>query len=241
MSMPTVRRIDFGYFIRPAEESGTGKPRVEALLGYAILHAAGVLLFDTGLGEGDSEADTWYRPTRRPLQTALGSVGIAVNDVRWVANCHLHFDHCGGNPSFLGRPIFVQSVELNAARTARNYTLAHLVDFEGANYREVSGEAEILPDVVLIPTPGHTDGHQVVAVRCADGTVVLAGQDHDTAFAYGSDQLAWRARQNGTLDDTITYPSWIGRLQEMDPRRVVFAHDFAVWEPGDYPALATRD
>jgi hypothetical protein len=50
MALPisTVRRIDFGYFVRPAEETGTGKPRVEALLGYAIVNEAGVLLFDTG-------------------------------------------------------------------------------------------------------------------------------------------------------------------------------------------------
>jgi hypothetical protein len=26
-------------------------------------------------------------------------------------------------------------------------------------------------------------------------------------------------------------PDWIERLQAFDPRRVVFAHDGAVWEP----------
>ncbi|TMB60592.1 MAG: N-acyl homoserine lactonase family protein, partial [Chloroflexi bacterium] len=58
--MPTVRRIDFGYFVRPAEETGTGKPRVESVLGYVIEHSAGLLLFDTGLGEGDAEVDAHY-------------------------------------------------------------------------------------------------------------------------------------------------------------------------------------
>jgi hypothetical protein len=82
MALPisTVRRIDFGYFVRPAEETGTGKPRVEALLGYAIVNEAGVLLFDTGLGEGDPEADAWYRPARRPLP-ALGTL----TDEQWQA------------------------------------------------------------------------------------------------------------------------------------------------------------
>lgn len=32
-------------------------------------------------------------------------------------NCHLHFDHCGGNPSLPGTPIIVQQAELRAART----------------------------------------------------------------------------------------------------------------------------
>jgi N-acyl homoserine lactone hydrolase len=230
--MPTVRRIDFGYFVRPAEETGTGKPRIEAVLGYAVVTDSGVLLFDTGLGEGDAEADTWYRPVRRPLPEALSSAGIALEDIRWVANCHLHFDHCGGNPALTGRSFFVQSAELNAARTKENYTLPHLIDFAGANYREVEGEAEILPGVHVIPTPGHTDGHQAIAVRSSDGTVILAGQAHNTAFDYGSDLLAWRAAQEGRVRDVaLTYSPWIERLQELDPRRVVFAHDYSIWEP----------
>jgi len=61
---------------------------------------------------------------------------------------------------------------------------------------------------------------------------VLAGQARNTAFEYGSDQLAWRARREGRVkEEALTYLPWIGRLQELDPRRVVFAHDYAVWEP----------
>ena len=108
----------------------------------------------------------------------------------------------------------------------------NLIDFTGASYHQLNGEAEILPGVLLVPTPGHTDGHQSVAVRSSYGTVVLAGQARNTAFEYGSDQLAWRARREGRVkEEALTYLPWIGRLQELDPRRVVFAHDYAVWEP----------
>jgi glyoxylase-like metal-dependent hydrolase (beta-lactamase superfamily II) len=228
----SIRRIDFGYFVRPGVETGTGKPRVECVLGYAIQQSAGVLLFDTGLGEGDAGVDTHYRPVRRPLPDALRLAGIAVDDVRWVANCHLHFDHCGGNPALAGRPIFVQSRELQQARTDTDYTLPHLVDFDGAFYREMEGETEVLPGVLVIPTPGHTDGHQAIAVRCADGTVILAGQAHNTSFDYTTDQLAWRAQQERVVDDpALTYRPWVERLQQLDPARIVFAHDHAVWEP----------
>jgi len=48
MADVTVRRVDFGYFIRPAEETGTGVPRVEPCLGYAVGHPEGMILFDTG-------------------------------------------------------------------------------------------------------------------------------------------------------------------------------------------------
>ena len=50
MADVTVRRVDFGYFIRPAEETGTGVPRVEPCLGYAVGHPEGMILFDTGMG-----------------------------------------------------------------------------------------------------------------------------------------------------------------------------------------------
>ncbi|TMD49911.1 MAG: MBL fold metallo-hydrolase [Chloroflexi bacterium] len=232
MPMPAVKRIDFGYFVRPAEETGTGKARVEGVLGYVIDHSAGALLFDTGLGEGSAEVDAHYRPVRRPLPEALHDAGIGIGDIRWVANCHLHVDHCGGNPALSGRPIFVQSGELLQARTATDYTLPHLIDFDGADYRQLAGETEILPGVLVIPTPGHTGGHQAIAVRGNDGTVVLAGQARNTAFDYSADQLAWRARQEGRVDDpALSYRPWIERLQSLDPSRIVFAHDYAVWEP----------
>jgi len=147
-----------------------------------------------------------------------------------MVNCHLHFDHCGGNPRLTGRPIVTQRVELQAARSD-GYTLIELVDAPGLRYEVLEGEAEILPGVLVVPTPGHTAGHQSLVVRADDGTVVVAGQSHDTASAYSGDALAWRAAQ-AFHDATLPpMPEWIDRLQRLDPRRVVFAHDHAVWTP----------
>ena len=59
----TVRRIDFGYFVRPAEETGTSHPRVEPCLGYVVDHPRGTVLFDTGMGS-HPQVDARYRPRR---------------------------------------------------------------------------------------------------------------------------------------------------------------------------------
>jgi N-acyl homoserine lactone hydrolase len=225
-----VRRVDLGYFVRPAEETGTGISRVEPCLGYLIDHPGGLLLLDTGMGR-HPEVDARYQPRRRPLPVALGAAGARAEDVRLVANCHLHFDHCGGNPELAGRPIFTQRTELETARTAGDYTLPELVDAAGLRYEVLDGEAEVLPGVTVLPTPGHTAGHQSVIVRRPDGTVVIAGQSHDTATGYGADVLAWRARGDGHSRGLQSVPDWIERLQRLDPARVVFAHDHAVWEP----------
>ncbi len=224
-----VRRVDFGYFVRPAEETGTGSSRVEPCLGYLVEHPDGLLLMDTGMGT-HPEVDAYYRPRRRSLPTALADAGARVEDVALVVNCHLHFDHCGGNPQLPGRPILTQRAELAAAR-GTDYTLPELVDAPGLRYEQLDGEAEALPGVLVLPTPGHTVGHQSLVVRRDDGTVVVAGQSHDTATAYSADALAWRAALDGHEPPLPLTPAWIDRLQRLDPARVVFAHDHAVWEP----------
>ena len=225
-----IGRVFHGTFTRPRAETGTEHPRVEVVLGYAVRHPDGLLLFDTGIGAADAETDAWYEPARVPLPEALAGVGLDVDDVDLVVNCHLHFDHCGGNPQLAGRPVFVQGGELETAREGE-YTVPGLVDFPGARYEVLDGEAEILPGVLVIPTPGHVAGHLALAVRCTDGTVVLAGQSTET-----TSELATAFRQVGAARDTGRHdlapaPAWVARLLDLDPRRVVLAHDEAVWEP----------
>jgi glyoxylase-like metal-dependent hydrolase (beta-lactamase superfamily II) len=217
-----VTRLDLGYIIRPASETPTDEPRVESILAYLVRHEAGLILFDTGIGS-HPEVDAHYRPTRRALAVDPASIAM-------VVNCHLHFDHCGGNPLFPGRPIFVQRSELSTARTTE-YTLPELVDFTGVSYQELDGEAEILPGVWVIPTPGHVDGHQSLVVRQPDGTIVLAGQAHDFASEFSAAYMASVAVRQGDEPPLPGYRPWVDRLLEFDPRRVVFAHDAAVWEP----------
>ncbi|MGW0435972.1 N-acyl homoserine lactonase family protein [Micromonospora sp. NPDC003197] len=225
-----VRRLDLGYFIRPATEAGEPYPRVEAVFGYLVRHAGGLILFDTGIGRADPGTEAHYRPHRQSLPEALAGAGVGVEDISLVVNCHLHFDHCGGNSLLAGRPVVVQATELAAARV-EGYTVPELVDFPGARYEELVGEAELRPGVWVVPTPGHTAGHQSLVVRQPDGTVILAGQAYDFASAFGSAQLAYRAAGAGVDGPLSPAPPWLSRLLEWDPARVLFAHDGAVWEP----------
>ena len=104
-------------------------------------------------------------------------VEVSLDELGTVVNCHLHFDHCGGNPLLKGTPVVCQRRE------------------------------------------------------CEDGSVVLAGQSHDTASAWSADALAVSASGLGHVEPLPTAPSWMTRLLEFDPKRVVFAHDAAVWAP----------
>jgi N-acyl homoserine lactone hydrolase len=224
----TVRRIDFGYFVRPAEETGTSHPRVEPCLGYLVDHPRGTVLFDTGMGS-HPEVDARYRPRRVALPAALAVIGTNIADVEIAANCHLHFDHCGGNPSLGALPVVVQEIELETARQTPDYTLPELI--ESSRFEPVAGQVELLPGVFLIPTPGHTDGHQSLVIRQANGAVIVAGQSHDTATQYAADQLAWQAHRDGHGSPLPDVPEWMDVLQQLDPRMVYFAHDRSVWIP----------
>jgi glyoxylase-like metal-dependent hydrolase (beta-lactamase superfamily II) len=228
-----VCRLDLGYFVRPAEETGTGQPRAEPVLAYLLRLPDGLLLFASGMGVGPFDLEEHYRPVRNDLGGALRALGVSTEDVHWVVNSHLHFDHCGGNRLFAGRPIIVQQTELEAARVI-DYTLPHLIDFPDAHYDAVDGEAEIFPGVRIVPTPGHTEGHQSLLVRCRDGTVIVAGQAHDFATGFAGDVLAWRAQQD-SIAEPLPFRPWVPRLLAEDPARVLFAHDSAVWQPNHGP------
>ena len=109
------------------------------MLGYVVRAGDAVLLVDTGMGS-HPEVDAHYRPRRRSLSEALAPLGLRPDDVTHVTNCHLHFDHCGGNPELAGRPVFAQRAEIDAARTTQDYTLPELLD--GSEFVELDGEAE---------------------------------------------------------------------------------------------------
>jgi glyoxylase-like metal-dependent hydrolase (beta-lactamase superfamily II) len=230
LSIDQISRVELGTFLRPGSETPDGRLRAEVAMGYLVRHPHGMLLFDTGIGAVDADTEVHYRPVRRPLAAALRQVGAALADVAVVVNCHLHFDHCGGNRLLTHRPVFAQRAEYVAA-LEEGYTNPALIDYDGAHYELLDGETEILPGAHVIPTPGHTTGHQSLALRCDDGTVVLAGQSHDHASDYTADELARRARAAGHPQPLPDYPSWLDRLLELDPRRILFAHDLAVWEP----------
>ncbi|MER8233972.1 MBL fold metallo-hydrolase [Streptomyces sp. NPDC101490] len=204
--MISVQRLDLGRFTRPAEEWGGPHARVEPALGYLVRYPGGTLLFDTGMGEGSPETDAHYGIVRHPLTVPPSAVSLLVN-------CHLHFDHIGGNQRFPGVPALVQRTELAAARTD-GYTIGSLLP--GVRWTEIDGEHEIAPGVRIVPTPGHTEGHQSLVLDHGDRLTVLAGQAYDTAGEFGT-----------------PHRPWLGRLAELAagrPVRVLFAHDHDLWE-----------
>jgi N-acyl homoserine lactone hydrolase len=236
-----IRRVHLGHFTRPEGDEWAGQKIV--VVAYLIRHPDGLVLFDTGIGEGHAEAERVYPPVRRSFDEALATAGVGPDDVDVVVNCHLHFDHSGNNFRFPGIPLFMQRVERENAE-GPDYTIPQVVvDFPGSSPELLDGEAGILPGVRIVPTPGHTSGHQSVLVETDQGTIVLAGQAFNATSDFARAQFAWQLEATGS-PEAVTYPDWIRRFQEFDPWRVLFAHDVAVWggrpSAGRIGALSSR-
>jgi N-acyl homoserine lactone hydrolase len=225
-----ISRVVVGHYTMP-EDSSLPHQKI-VVVSYVIRHPDGLVLFDTGIAEGHREAEVRYHPiVRRPLREALYSIGVAFEDVAAIANCHLHLDHCGGNPLFPGTPIFAQRAEYDASDSLE-YTLPEVVRFDGAKMELHDGDADIFPGVRIISTPGHTPGHQSLLVETREGRILIAGQATNDASEYARAQLAWKVRTAAAEETAPEVAAWIVRVQEeFAPRRVLFAHDLAIWEP----------
>lgn len=226
--------LELGTFRFPeAELAG----RQGVVMGYAVRYPGGIFLFDTGFGLGHSELDEKYHPNPRPVGEVLYDAGIDLRDVTAVANCHLHADHAGQNGAFRGLPaqIHVQSAEWELAHTT-DHTILEWIDAPGENaYLLVDGDHEVTPEIRIVATPGHTRGHQSIAVSTDGGTVVLVGQACYTAGEWEGDPDAIEGRS--VAPDVAAYDRSIERLKELDPRIVYFAHDRSIWTAGpDRPA-----
>ncbi len=228
ISPSDIRRLTVARYTAAPDTPLAGQKIV--VCAYLIRSPAGMVLFDTGMATGPADVEEQFGPIwRRPFRDALASAGVRVADITTIANCHLHLDHCGNNPLFPRVPIFVQRQELDALPTLR-YVMPGLIDFEGARLEIHSGEADLAPGLTIIPTPGHTPGHQSLLVETSAGRVLLAGQAMDFASDYARAQFTLDT--DGGDPDREPYSSrpWLRDALRLDLRRVLFAHDLLAWD-----------
>jgi N-acyl homoserine lactone hydrolase len=228
----TITPLDLGHLTVP-----TGTPMGGVVLpvrGYLIHHPQGLLLFDTGFGAEYPAYDRLLWPVvRRPLEEALAAAHVGLRDVQAVINCHLHYDHAGGNPLFPQTPIYIQAREYEAGRELA-YVIPERVDFLGADLQLLQGETRIAPGIRAVPTAGHTPGHQSLVIEAQGGPVVLAGQAAYTVAEF-LDPEQDPARGLKTAYNGDAFLKSLERLRALAPQRIYFSHDEAVWESSHSP------
>jgi glyoxylase-like metal-dependent hydrolase (beta-lactamase superfamily II) len=151
----------------------------------------GRVLVETGIGERIDDKGRAMRAYQGPwIAPALKAAGFDAGTVDVVAMSHLHFDHAGGllaadgGRAFPRARIVAQRAEWEIALGSNPRLVASYVQPELQLVRDwgaegwAEGEREILPGVSVVPTGGHSAGHQAVVVRgggSGGGTVAFFG------------------------------------------------------------------
>jgi N-acyl homoserine lactone hydrolase len=155
---------------------------------YLIVHPKGTLMWDVGLipdsaFTGDKPvvkvdgSETISSP--RPLLPQLAALGYRPQNITYIAFSHYHFDHTANANAFAGSTWLVHAAERDAMFAASPR--------DQSAYNQLrSSKTVILPNsdydvfgdgtVIIKSTPGHTPGHQVLALKLpVTGPVLIAG------------------------------------------------------------------
>ncbi|MGC1348594.1 MAG: N-acyl homoserine lactonase family protein [Xanthobacteraceae bacterium] len=166
---------------------------------WAIEHAEGVIVVDTGSGAHLKRLPRWHpyfqfavRFDIEPEQEVgpqLRSLGISARDVKTVVLTHFHIDHDGGLSHFADSRIFADRDEIARTAGIAGAIQGYLPNrwpkwfdpqplaWQPSRFGPFARSARITDagDVVAVPTPGHTPTHVSVIVRDGDEQIMLAG------------------------------------------------------------------
>ncbi len=153
---------------------------------YLIVHPKGTLMWDVGVIPDSAfkggkpvteEGDTVSSP--KPLLPQLAALGYPEEKITYIAFSHYHFDHTANANAFAGSTWLVHAAERDAMFTASP-------EHQATYSRLRNSKTIILPNtdydvfgdgtVVIKYAPGHTPGHQVLALKLPKtGPVLIAG------------------------------------------------------------------
>jgi N-acyl homoserine lactone hydrolase len=191
------------------------------------------ILIDSGL-----PAD-YTPPVRMPLAKHeknvlehLADLGLHPDDIDLLVCTHFDVDHAGYHDAFTKAELVVQRKHYELASSGHPRFAAARAhwDHPALRYRLIDGDTELLPDLTLIETSGHTLGHQSVLVRLPQtGAALLAIDAVIMQRLFTPDRQAW------PLDDNEEHlRASTRKLLDLVEREhvalVIFGHDGQQWQ-----------
>lgn len=162
-----------------------------------------LILIETGAGAYlKKQFYDYYSIKRDPdLLSGLNELDIGAEEIDFVINTHLHFDHCGGNtqkntqgefvPAFPNAKYIIQRGEWQVAknpgyRDGTSYMPRFFMPLEKSGYLVlVDGTEEICKGVEVMLASGHTKYHQCILIRTDEGCVFFLGDMVPTSAHVG--------------------------------------------------------
>jgi N-acyl homoserine lactone hydrolase len=162
------------------------------------------------------------------LDSRLKQLGLAPGDIDYVVFSHLHFDHAGNAQLFKDTTarLVCSDVEKEFAFGYEGaFNGAHIkADYANLNFETVSGDAEFLPGVSFIQTPGHTPGSMSMRVDLPEsGTMIFTADAVYMGDSYGPPTVPAAIVNN--LEQFYSSVEKLRTIATKADATVVFGHD----------------
>jgi N-acyl homoserine lactone hydrolase len=150
---------------------------------YLIRHGENYLLWDTGLpGELAGKtvsADGMVLTVARTVVDQLRQIGVRPEQVNFVGISHRHDDHTGQAADFPKATLLIGAEDFETVKGRPDSAPRFAPWIKGGSKVEtVQGDHDVFGDgsVVMLDTPGHTEGHHSLLIRLPRmGPVLLTG------------------------------------------------------------------
>ncbi len=180
---------------------------------YLVIHPKGLLIYDTGLSDRlvgrplyENVVDGYGQIKFNTLIGQLADIGVRPVDIDYLVLSHYHWDHIGNANEFAGAMWLVYKGDHDQmfSKEARAYAWFNQYSaLEKSRTTVLKGDRDVFGDgtVVILATPGHTEGHCSLLVRLKNtGPVVLSGDLYHYAEERGLNRLPEEEKAMGTVE-----------------------------------------
>jgi glyoxylase-like metal-dependent hydrolase (beta-lactamase superfamily II) len=203
---------------------------------YLVIHPKGMLIFDTGLNDRlvgrplyENALEGYAQIKFNTLSGQLADIGVAPADIDYLVLSHYHWDHIGNAGDFARSTWLVYQGDRDrmfsgAARA--NAWFSEYAALETSKTVLLSGDHDVFGDgtVVVLATPGHTEGHCSLLVRLKNtGPVILSGDLYHYPEERTLNRMPNEEKATGTVESRrkieelaqrIGAQLWIGHSME---------------------------
>lgn len=217
VTTPRLYVLDCGTLVNnKPEDYGLKREEVKdtnmAVTCYLVMHPKGMLLFDTGLNDRlvgrplyENVVEGYGQIKFNTLRGQLADLGVTPAKIDYLVTSHYHWDHVGNAGDFGASTWLVYKGDHDQmfGKEARAYAwFGQYAALEHSKTTIVSGDHDVFGDgtVVVIATPGHTEGHCSLLVRLKNsGAIVLSGD----LYHYPEERDLRRMPQEETTTGTV--------------------------------------
>ena len=180
---------------------------------YLVVHPKGVLIYDTGLNDRlvgrplyENVLEGYAQVKFNTLRGQLADIGFTPAKVDYLVLSHYHWDHIGNAADFAASTWLVYKGDRDQMFSTAARALPWFSQYsalENSKTKLINGDYDVFGDgtVIVVATPGHTEGHCSLLVRLNNtGAVLLSGDLYHYAEERDRNRMPDEEKTTGTIE-----------------------------------------